>query len=238
MPQPCSSQTPCLANARISDSGTAAPPTSERMPARQLPAPGLLGERALVGLDQAHPDRRHAQRQRRRLELHQVEQVVRDAGAGRETPASTPIITAPYGTPQLLAWNIGVTGSSTSVAAQAPVVRRGSRPACAAPSSGASRPRPWRARSCPTCSTSPPDRSRRARRTRSRRGRRRPAGLRSRCSSPVTAAPENGNTITFSNACSRGELPIQRQQDVVDDQEAVLRVARRSSRSRRATGAG
>ena len=27
----------------------------------------------------------------------------------------TPIITAPYGMPQLLAWNIGVTGSTTSV---------------------------------------------------------------------------------------------------------------------------
>jgi hypothetical protein len=38
-----------------------------------------------------------------------------------------------------------------------------------------------------------------------------------------TGAPENGNTSTCSKRCS-GELPVQRQQDVVDDQEAVLRV--------------
>ena len=33
-----------------------------------------------------------------------------------------PVITAPYGTPQQLAWNIGVTGSTTSAAAQRPVL--------------------------------------------------------------------------------------------------------------------
>ena len=45
---------------------------------------------------------------------------------------------------------------------QAPVVGRGSRPGCAAPSSGANRRRPSAGRSCPTCSTSRPGRSRRA----------------------------------------------------------------------------
>ena len=44
---------------------------------RHLPAAGLLRQAALVGLDQAEPDGRHAQRQRGRLLLHQVEQVVR-----------------------------------------------------------------------------------------------------------------------------------------------------------------
>ena len=42
--------------------------------------------------------------------------------------------------------------------------------------------------------------------------------------SASTWAPENGNTITFSKRCNVRELPVQRQQDVVDDQEAVLRV--------------
>jgi hypothetical protein len=41
-----------------------------------------------------------------------------------------------------------------------------------------------------------------------------------------TGAPENGKTITFSNECLPGELAIERQQDVVDDEEAVLGVGR------------
>ena len=40
MPQPCSSHTPWRSKARISDSGTAAPPTSERMPAGSFQRPG------------------------------------------------------------------------------------------------------------------------------------------------------------------------------------------------------
>ena len=40
MPQPWPIRMPCLANARISASGTAAPPTSERMPAGSFQRPG------------------------------------------------------------------------------------------------------------------------------------------------------------------------------------------------------
>ncbi len=76
MPQPCWIETPWRAKARISASGTAAPPTSERMPVGSFQRVGPFGQRALVGLDQAQPDRRHAERHRRRLQRHQVEQVV------------------------------------------------------------------------------------------------------------------------------------------------------------------
>ena len=40
MPQPWTIQMPCFANARISASGTAAPPTSERMPFGSFQRPG------------------------------------------------------------------------------------------------------------------------------------------------------------------------------------------------------
>ena len=42
MPQPCKSQMPCRSKARISASGTAAPPTKERMPAGSFQRPGLV----------------------------------------------------------------------------------------------------------------------------------------------------------------------------------------------------
>ena len=42
MPQPCSSHTPCFAKARISASGTAAPPTNERMPRGKVQRPGCV----------------------------------------------------------------------------------------------------------------------------------------------------------------------------------------------------
>ena len=40
MPQPCISQTPCRSKARISASGTAEPPTIERMPSGSCQRPG------------------------------------------------------------------------------------------------------------------------------------------------------------------------------------------------------
>ena len=78
----------------------------------------------------------------------------------------------------------------------------------------------------PMCSRWRLDRSRRARRRRRRRRWRRRAAPRSRGGrrEVPTGAPENGNTITFSNAVLVGELAIERQQDVVDDEEAVLGV--------------
>ena len=224
MPQPCSSQTPCLAKARISASGTAAPPTSERMPLRHLPAPGLLGLRAIEGLDQADPDRRHAERERRRLELHQVEQIV-----GMQMRP---------GKDQLGAEHHGAVRHAPAVGmehrrhrqhesvARDPRRRRGSRSACAAPSSGASRPRPSAGRWCPTCSTSRPDRSRRAGRRRSRPDRASASSAHSRLLGRVTGAPENGNTMTLSKRRWSRELPVERQQHVVDDQEAVLGIVR------------
>ena len=94
------------------------------------------------------------------------------------------------------------------------------------------------ARWCPRCSTSTPGRSRRAARSRSRPGRRRRAAPRSRRSPPAPARRRTGTRSPSRTRAACRELLVQRQQDVVDDQEAVLRVARRSSRSRRATGAG
>ena len=76
MPQPCWMVMPWRAKARINASGTAAPPTSERMPLGKRPPCRALGQRALVGLDQAQPDGRHTERHRRRLQRHQVEQVI------------------------------------------------------------------------------------------------------------------------------------------------------------------
>ena len=46
MPQPCMIQMPCLSKARTSASGTAAPPTSEHMPAGRVTAP----DSALTGV--------------------------------------------------------------------------------------------------------------------------------------------------------------------------------------------
>ena len=223
MPQPWRIQTPCFAKARISASGTAAPPTSERMPRGSFQRPGCSASARVVGLDQ-RPARSSARRARASAARPASGRAGRrDAGAGRGRRASRRASPRAYGMPQQLAWNIGVTGS-TSRCAQAPAVAEAADAACAARSSGANRRRPSAGPSCPTCSTSRPDRSRRAPRTRSRRGRPGEQRLVVVEVRLATGAPENGNDDHALERCTCRELPVQRQQHVVDDQEAVLGV--------------
>ena len=115
IPQPWMIQIPWLAKVRMSASGTAAPPTIERIPAgkRQRPGSSVCA------------------RSKRWIRPSQIVGTPSDNVGGsscirssrssgcRCGPGKTilvPVITAPYGTPQQLAWNIGVTGSSTSEA--------------------------------------------------------------------------------------------------------------------------
>ena len=84
-------------SARISASGTAAPPTIERIPRRQLPAPGLLGQRARrrPGSGRARSSARRARASAARAASGRAGR--RDAGAGRGRRASMPSITAAVG---------------------------------------------------------------------------------------------------------------------------------------------
>ena len=218
----------CLGHGRSADQRTHA--------GRHLPAAGLRALRGLEGLDQAHPDGRHAQRQRRRLQLHQVEQVV-----GVQVRAGEDDLGAHHHRAIGHAPAVGMEHrrhrQQAVGALQVPHVAQAADQACAARSSGANRPRPWAGRWCPRCSTSRSGHARRAARTGSRPGRRRPATARSRRTPRVPARRRTETrspcrrhagartACTAAAGCRRrsGSGPGRR---------------RRSSRSRPAPGAG
>jgi hypothetical protein len=136
-------------------------PTSA-CPAGIFQRPGVLRQAAVEGLDQARA--RWSARPALSVGgclLHQVEQVVRVQVRTRKHQLGADQHGGIRARPS--SWR----GTSASPASarrcpSGPRSRPGSRPACAARSNGANRPRPWAGRWCPTCSTSRPDRSRRA----------------------------------------------------------------------------
>ena len=114
MPQPWPSVTPWRANARINDSGTAAPPTMERRPSGIFQRPGVCAcARSNAWISPIQIVGTPTDRVGGSICIRSS----RSSGC-RCGPGNTilvPSITAPYGRPQQLAWNIGVTGSITSL---------------------------------------------------------------------------------------------------------------------------
>ena len=151
MPQPWMMWRPCRSpNASIIARGGAAPPTVIVRGSSRGRAARVRVER----LEDAHPDRRHAGRDRDPLALEVLEQADSGRGAGPGRPAWRPLIVHENGKHQAFAWNIGTTGRQTSSACIPR--RREHRRARGARSRGASRGRPSAARSCRSCNTSPP----------------------------------------------------------------------------------
>ena len=240
MPQPCRIQMPCRSKARISASGTAAPPTSERMPRGSFQRPWLR--------ESATAPRRRPGSGSSRWSARPATSV--GGSCCIRSSRSSGCRCGP-GKDQLDAHHHGAVRHAPAVGVEHRRHRQDHVGAAQAPEvaqAGDQRVQDGGAVRIHDA-LGPPGRARRVahghrvvlvvrRVLESRPGRRRPAALRSRRSSAGHRRAGERKHDHLLEPVQVGELPVQRQQHVVDRRGSGPARRPRSSRSRRARGAG